>query len=558
MIPRLLHFVWIGGLMPDWARANIEAFERLNPEFAVQVHNESALLSAYRARYAECQALASKADLIRYSVLERYGGWYFDVDFVPYRPLADIERAYGLDGQRLFVSQQQHQRNAANIVTNSVLAAAPGCAAFDAIREYVLETPWNHITTYGPRMMVNLVEKRADLFVQATAPWFFPAPAGRAGWLASTPSPATEFCSETGGQKPFAMHLWAGAAKESGTYPVQESSLLTIGNGPRRVSLTASVRMYREQLDRPFHGLVAGLNALGFAVDLRSHDDADLCSLADAVFVWNGLKTTSLVARQRARKAGVPCFQMEHGFFRRRTYNQVDHQGILHWSSWAKNVKTPAPPEGVERLMQFYPDLKPVQVRQDGYVLVLGQLAGDTQMLESEITGPAPLQRLVSRSLSNGCKAYFRPHPLSKLRSHPKAKVLPTLDQGVTSLRDRRAYRRTQQGLGLPEALAKSRFAVAINSNALNEALALGVPCLAFGPHLGINAGVIHPTSAATLREDLREMQRGWCPEQTAVENYLQWLAARQWSGDDLADPAVLGPILERAGIVVDAEVACV
>jgi hypothetical protein len=32
-------------------------------------------------------------------VFNEHGGWYFDTDFWPFRPLDDIERAFMLDGK---------------------------------------------------------------------------------------------------------------------------------------------------------------------------------------------------------------------------------------------------------------------------------------------------------------------------------------------------------------------------------------------------------------------------------------------------------------------------
>ena len=64
MIPKVLHFVWIGGEMPAFAARNIAAFRRLNPDYAVQVHDETSLRPSWSARYDQCVHLSSRADLI--------------------------------------------------------------------------------------------------------------------------------------------------------------------------------------------------------------------------------------------------------------------------------------------------------------------------------------------------------------------------------------------------------------------------------------------------------------------------------------------------------------
>ena len=43
-IPRIIHFVWLGPPMPDWAADNIRLFKELNPEFLCHVHGQEALL----------------------------------------------------------------------------------------------------------------------------------------------------------------------------------------------------------------------------------------------------------------------------------------------------------------------------------------------------------------------------------------------------------------------------------------------------------------------------------------------------------------------------------
>ncbi|GAH53767.1 unnamed protein product, partial [marine sediment metagenome] len=76
MIPKRIHFVWIGPAeMPDWGRRNIEEFQRLNPEHEITLHGEEILLPQYREVYNRRTIPANKSDLLRYSALERFGGW---------------------------------------------------------------------------------------------------------------------------------------------------------------------------------------------------------------------------------------------------------------------------------------------------------------------------------------------------------------------------------------------------------------------------------------------------------------------------------------------------
>ena len=38
MIPKVIHFIWIGGEMPEWAEFNVAEFRRLNPAHEIKIH----------------------------------------------------------------------------------------------------------------------------------------------------------------------------------------------------------------------------------------------------------------------------------------------------------------------------------------------------------------------------------------------------------------------------------------------------------------------------------------------------------------------------------------
>ncbi|HUX01469.1 MAG TPA: glycosyltransferase, partial [Phycisphaerae bacterium] len=121
MIPRILHFVWIGDApMPEWAERNLDAFGRLNPDYEVMIHGEEVLLDRYRPIYDRITDLCSRADLLRYSALQRYGGFYFDIDFWPLRPLDDLVRAWSLNGDTMFLTEQNGHLNPALPIANGV------------------------------------------------------------------------------------------------------------------------------------------------------------------------------------------------------------------------------------------------------------------------------------------------------------------------------------------------------------------------------------------------------------------------------------------------------
>ena len=105
--------------MPEWAERNIQEFRRLNPDHEIRIHGEEVILPEYgevasrirgagREYIGKQTAAPNLSDLGRYSAIERFGGWYFDTDIFPFRPVAEIERAWCLDGSKLFLARQHN------------------------------------------------------------------------------------------------------------------------------------------------------------------------------------------------------------------------------------------------------------------------------------------------------------------------------------------------------------------------------------------------------------------------------------------------------------------
>jgi len=162
-------------------------------------------------------------------------------------------------------------------------------------------------------------------------------------------------------------------------------------------------------------------------------------------------------------------------------------------------------------------------------VLVLGQVPGDSQMDESQISRPDDLVQVITKAMPKGLRPVFRPHPRQARRA-----AMPT---GM----------RPSKAPTLADAVAEARFAVTVNSNAGNECLALGCPVLAFGPAVYLQAGVARQATVKTLAEDLMTMVEGWTPDPERVSNYLCWLACRQWNVKELAGGSVLACLLQKA-----------
>ncbi len=540
MFPRCIHFIWGGCEMPAWAKRNIDEFRRLNPDYEIRIHGEEVCLPELRTAFEQAKGWSSKSDPLRYSALKRYGGWYFDVDFWPLRPLDHALMAWGIDGHRMFVSKQQGHKAGDQLPLNAAACAADSeSPGLDLLVAMCARKSADSRIAYGPALVRDAVAAHPEQFLVSEAGWWYPVSIDNAiaayPLLLRDPGRLALRTAKTGGVLPFGVHLWADAHDLAPAFANAAEAR------PLAIVQTSPKGSY------PLNGISAGLEASGFQI-VRIEDAAAVCRgviRPDVIVVWNGVRDPDW--RAAADMMGCPLLHLEHGFYERKNYTQVDHRGFLHRASWRSDLTNPAPFDGAARLEQFYPKgLTPMKPR-SGYVLVLGQVSGDTQLMDSEIQGQAQLERYVSANLPSTATAYLRPHPL--VPESPRNRVHRTLPRLPQSDQERQAYVSKKHGSGLASALAGAQFVVAINSNALNEALAAGIPCLAFGPFLGIDAGVVHPTSLATMKRDLNEMLRGWMPDSAKVANYLQHLASHQYCNDELADPEVLAPLLRAAGV---------
>lgn len=543
MIPRIIHFIWFGAPMPAWARDNIAEFRRLNPGYALTIHGGEVLLGEYAATYRATEDICTRADILALSALQREGGWYFDVDNWPFRSVDAITEAYGLDGRRMFVTEQHGQRDLSLRIANSTMAARADWVGWPVIRERIAGArPPIGRCDFGPTMLTAMAERHPAAFVIGGWPFFFPAEIGRAARLyAPCRKPGSDIArrlAPTAGQLPFLMHLWAGG--EAQLRPDREPGLTAFlpgsAGGPfagLRACLAFQTIQWEDPV-QPFRAIGEGLAALGFDVEVHGPERERTLETADLMVVWNGRESPYRERLAEARRLGVPTLVMEHGFFERQRHVQLDHAGILHWASWAEDWDAPPPADADGRLAAVWPDeLVPFAPRR-GYVLVLGQLDGDTQMHESEIKVTTPLHECVYHwARQRGIEARFRPHPLARPGWKP---FLPVCEAP-----------------SLEEAVAGARFGVTINSNAGNDCLAWGCPVGCVGPALYAKAGVALQSRMAGMPTLLDRMLAGWSPESHRVRHYLRWLACRQYGEGELRDGTALRRILAPLRLEVTA-----
>lgn len=130
MIPKILHFVWIGddSKMP---KACMDTWRDKNPDYEVKVWGNDTISGEfwYNARQLhdmlEKEDYAGASDVMRYEILARHGGIYIDADSYCVKPLED----WLLDCHAFACWEQEHMRN--NLIANGFIGSVPEAEIWD-------------------------------------------------------------------------------------------------------------------------------------------------------------------------------------------------------------------------------------------------------------------------------------------------------------------------------------------------------------------------------------------------------------------------------------------
>jgi inositol phosphorylceramide mannosyltransferase catalytic subunit len=94
MIPRIIHQIWIGpNEIPPQCKEYAETWKTLHPEWEYKLWTNDNLeempikAKIQSERYAKANRWAEQSDIIRYYLIEKYGGIYVDIDFKCFKPI---------------------------------------------------------------------------------------------------------------------------------------------------------------------------------------------------------------------------------------------------------------------------------------------------------------------------------------------------------------------------------------------------------------------------------------------------------------------------------------
>jgi hypothetical protein len=232
-IPRILHYVWVGGPLPPAQQDYIDTWRATNPDFEIVCWNEqnidmspTIISDAYRKR-----KWAKVADIARLQAVLKMGGIYLDTDFKLFKPLTSML------GHNCFYAFQEKTQSA-DWVCNGVFGAEKGHwfikEALDGLysmtrRPLLPERP----TTFGPKHVTRLLRRHGlvaysptgvqvkDIYIAPT-PVFFPFHF------------TEQFTPECVREETLAAHFWEKSWETTVPKPVRVAKKIVAALRPAR------------------------------------------------------------------------------------------------------------------------------------------------------------------------------------------------------------------------------------------------------------------------------------------------------------------------------------
>lgn len=154
VIPKVFHRIWLGGKpMPEvferWGRT----WTDLHPGWEMRLWTEQSLPALKNGRYLEkCCCLAQRSDLVRYEILEQFGGVYIDTDLECFR---NIEALIG--GLDFFAAHKRVGR-----ISNALIGGIKGHPIFrDLVDKWTENFSTDETAAMGPPYFAKILQAHA-------------------------------------------------------------------------------------------------------------------------------------------------------------------------------------------------------------------------------------------------------------------------------------------------------------------------------------------------------------------------------------------------------------
>jgi len=209
LIPKIIHQIWIGGKVPEKFKALMQSWQDKHPDWEYKLWTDQEVelfVFEDKTAFLKAKNMGSKADILRYEILYKYGGIYVDCDFECIKPLDPFIYAHeffaGIAGF--------------DYLGNAIIGAKPGLSIFKKLSQIMnswneeqLNCPWANT---GPliftRQVWDFIKRNPHRCCIYPIKFFHPFPNTYRYeyWQQKLPRDFIEsfFIEET-----FAVHYWA-------------------------------------------------------------------------------------------------------------------------------------------------------------------------------------------------------------------------------------------------------------------------------------------------------------------------------------------------------------
>jgi len=206
VIPKVIHQIWLGPLLPPLAA--MESWKEKHPDWDYRLWTEDNLPCLKNAQpFLESSNFPQKADILRYEILEQFGGVYIDADVYCVKsidPLLDDvnNRSCSL------VAAYEGRVEAKTLVANTVMMAEPGNPFIRLLVDSInIEQEGQAWEITGPQYFTDMIETHQPKICLLPHKTFFPI------HHRDKENRQISISSFDSDPEVYGVHLWAGTKR---------------------------------------------------------------------------------------------------------------------------------------------------------------------------------------------------------------------------------------------------------------------------------------------------------------------------------------------------------
>lgn len=165
---KIIHQIWLGKNKPvKW----LNTFKKMYSDYEYILWNEDNLPSLYNQEFFDKQELGcAKSDILRYEILYRYGGVYFDADMICLKKIPD---SFFEDE---FFTAYESEKHRPGIVNNGFMGCCPKHPVIKKMLEGLKDRdeklpPWRR---FGPGYLTETLENYNGKYKIYESKYFHP------------------------------------------------------------------------------------------------------------------------------------------------------------------------------------------------------------------------------------------------------------------------------------------------------------------------------------------------------------------------------------------------